>query len=464
VSSLIARIFGRRGSLQRQYALATVVFLILVTGIILAFGHLISRSLSRRYLEDMLISGRDEAQRLANELGGGQIEDLDVLATRREQLIRTLERYDKRQVIESFKVMNDKGEVVFESYFHSEEKVPKQVVEDLDLGGQVGDQNVVQTRDTFKISVPLGEVGEVVVNVSKARVAERLARLRRELLVQTIAAAVFTLATLAVAFVLVWVMIQRTRRLEASTREAEEFAALGTLAANLAHEIRNPLNSINLNLELLEEDLSGEEADVRGSLSSTRREVGRLARLVSDFLAYARPAAPVLEEVRVAAVLADVREFLRAEARAAGVHLRLDPDLPEAIVHCDEAQLRQVLLNLVLNAVQAVSGLDAERRVVDLAATRQEDEVAMVVRDRGDGIPPNELDRVRRAFYTKRRGGTGLGLAIAERFTHAHGGHIELVNLEPSGFEARVVLPRATGGGKMNARRPARTEPSGRTG
>lgn len=138
MSSLIARIFGRRGSLQRQYALATVVFLILVTGIILAFGHLISRSLSRRYLEDMLISGRDEAQRLANELGGGQIEDLDVLATRREQLIRTLERYDKRQVIESFKVMNDKGEVVFESYFHSEEKVPKQVVEDLDLGGRSG--------------------------------------------------------------------------------------------------------------------------------------------------------------------------------------------------------------------------------------------------------------------------------------------------------------------------------------
>jgi signal transduction histidine kinase len=88
-----------------------------------------------------------------------------------------------------------------------------------------------------------------------------------------------------------------------------------------------------------------------------------------------------------------------------------------------------------------VRDLPADRRVVELDAEQDHDAVSMMVRDRGDGIPSEEMARVRKAFYTRRRGGSGLGLAIAERFIDAHGGHIELINHEPYGFEARVVLP-----------------------
>jgi len=239
----------------------------------------------------------------------------------------------------------------------------------------------------------------------------------------------------------VWFLIQRTRRLEAQHFEAEEMAALGALAANLAHEIRNPLNSINLNLELLDEDLSDDGRSARESLASTRAEVGRLAKLVSDFLTYARPSEPEMGSVRVDAMLVDIGDFLTAEAHSMGVHLRVLPGLPTVSVASDEAQVRQVLLNLVLNAVQAVRSLPPDRRVVELDADEEQQSVAFVVRDRGDGIPPEEMARVRKAFYTRRRGGSGLGLAIAERFIEAQGGHIGLVNLEPHGFEARVVLP-----------------------
>jgi len=218
-------------------------------------------------------------------------------------------------------------------------------------------------------------------------------------------------------------------------------AALGALAANLAHEIRNPLNSINLNLELLDEDLSDDGRSARESLASTRAEVGRLAKLVSDFLTYARPSEPEMGSVRVDAMLFDIGEFLTAEAHSMGVHLRVLPGLPSVSVASDEAQVRQVLLNLVLNAVQAVRSLPPDRRVVELDADEEHQSVALVVRDRGDGIPSEEMERVRKAFYTRRRGGSGLGLAIAERFIDAQGGHIELANLEPHGFEARVVLP-----------------------
>jgi signal transduction histidine kinase len=109
-----------------------------------------------------------------------------------------------------------------------------------------------------------------------------------------------------------------------------------------------------------------------------------------------------------------------------------------------------VLLNLVLNAIQSVAPLSADRRVVELAAAGNADETILTVSDRGDGIPDAELGRVREAFYTSRRGGTGLGLAIADRFATSHGGRLDLENLEPMGFAARIVLPVGGGAGKMS--------------
>jgi signal transduction histidine kinase len=339
--------------------------------------------------------------------------------------------------------------VVFSSRSQSREEIPESIAEDLRIQGSLSDENVVETENPYRITVPLGEVGSVVLNVDQAEVAERVSDLRGDLLSQTIGIAVLTVATLLLAFAFVWFLIQRTRRLEAQRFEAEEMAALGALAANLAHEIRNPLNSINLNLELLGEDLPDGDGNASQSLATTREEVGRLASLVSDFLTYARPGEPELEPVRVDSMLKDVCDFLAAEARNKGVHLRVLPGLPAAAVQSDPGQLRQVLLNLVINAVQAVHQLPPDRRVVELNAVENERSVVLAVHDRGNGIPADEIARVRKAFYTKRRGGSGLGLAIAERFVESHGGRIELENLNPHGFEARVVLPIADEAGKI---------------
>ncbi len=439
------------GALRWQYVAATTLLAFLMLGIILLFGHLLSRSLSRRYLEDALISGREQAEAVAEVLGGQDVQELQVVERRRDTLVRTLAGLPQRQLLESIEVTNCDGDIVFTSSFSSVEEVPEEVASHLELRGRLSDQDVGETQTSYRITVPLGEVGEVVVNVSKGRLAERVTRLRQELLQQTLVVACVTLATLLAAFSLVWHLVQRTRRLEEQRHEAAEMAALGALAANLAHEIRNPLNSINLNLELLEEDLAGGPSEAAASLCGTRQEVGRLARLVNDFLNYARPVEPSLEAVRVGPLLRDVAEFLRGEARRLGTHLRLQPDLPDAEVRADLGQLRQVLLNLVLNAVQSVAALEPDRRIVELGAAAGESEVRVEVRDRGDGIPDDDLDRVRRPFVSLRRGGTGLGLAIADRIVTAHGGRLELTNLAPTGFAAAVVLPRAPVSGKMAA-------------
>jgi signal transduction histidine kinase len=447
----IEGIFGTSGSLQRHYATATAVFLVLVIGIIFLFGHLISRSLSRRYIDDMLVGGREDAQRIADELDGGGLQDLQVLEQRREHIFRSFEGIPRRRVYESIVVTDREGKIVWRSEFNSMEDLPDDLRDDLETGGELPDEETTDTETPYRIMVPLGDdVGEVVLNVSRARVNQRVGRLQRELMTQTVAAAVLTLATLLVAFVLVWLLVQRTRKLEAKQHDAEELAALGTLAANLAHEIRNPLNSINLNLELLDEDLGDRDSEARQSLVTTRREVGRLAKLVSDFLTYARPADPNTESISVPVLLRDVCGFLHVEATSMGVHLRVNPELPDVTVIADESRLRQVILNLVLNAIQAVADLKADRRVVELSAAETEADIAIVVTDRGDGIASEDLSRVREAFFTKRRGGSGLGLAIAERFAEAHGGRVELENMEPHGFTARIVLPVGDGAGKMS--------------
>ena len=382
-------------TLQRQYTAATALFAILVIGIIFLFGHLIARSLSKRYLEDQLIAGRAEAERLAGEMQvAGAVDLYDVLEKRREVLERSVAGLAQKLVFSNITVTDKDGNVIYTADVQSREKVPEELTgQPLEVPSPLPDKDIHETERTYRIPAPIGEVGSVVLSVSKGRLAERVVRLRRQLLRQTLTVAVVTLLTLVGGFLFVWHLVQRTRRLEKQRREGEELATLGTLAANLAHEIRNPLNSINLNLEMLDEDLGTAGDEARSSLLSTRREVGRLTRLVTDFLSYARPSESKMHPVELTSLAAEVADFLRAEARADGVHVG-QADVPP------------------------------ERRFLG-------------------------FDAYRKAFVTGRPGGTGLGLAIVERVAAGHGGRLDLQNGDPNGFVARLVLPFPKGDGKM---------------
>jgi len=245
-------------------------------------------------------------------------------------------------------------------------------------------------------------------------------------------------------------LLQLQRAQESMVR-AERLAAVGTLAASLAHEVRNPLNSIQLQLALLDRRLRrlGPEAppELAGLVETAKREIARLDGLVEEFLSLSSVDRLAPVEVDAAELVHEVAALMGPLAREAGVRveLRAAPDLPALRV--DREKVKQVLINLVRNAIEAMPGggrlaLGVERRAAG---------VILCVEDSGTGIEPG-LD-VFDFFLTTKRGGTGLGLPIARRIVEAHGGSLTYESHLGRGTSFAVALPaRAPADGAEPAR------------
>ena len=233
--------------------------------------------------------------------------------------------------------------------------------------------------------------------------------------------------------------VTRLHELAEQVRRSERLAAVGGLAASVAHEIRNPLAAISGSAELLDTAALADE-DAR-LLSIIRRESTRLSELVTDMLAFTRPRAPVLGRVSLRRLAHEALEHFKADPANAGLQLRLraEDDLPE--VEVDAAQLAQVLWNLLRNAAEALGG---EGTVTVTVRTRsQPREVELAVLDEGPGIPEAELDRIFDPFFTTKERGTGFGLAIVHRIVQDNGGAIELSSTPGQGTAFRLRFAAA---------------------
>jgi signal transduction histidine kinase len=233
-------------------------------------------------------------------------------------------------------------------------------------------------------------------------------------------------------------MVSAIARANEQLLAAERLATIGKMAAHVTHEIRNPLSSMALNVELLEEELGGQEREARTLLRAIANEIERLTALTEQYLSVARRPAVRLEEENVGEVVREATEFIRRdfERQNVRVDLKIDGDLPQ--IRADDAQLKQALFNLLRNACEAMPGGGTVSIVVREAEAGG---VEIVIDDEGGGIDASARDRLFEPFFTTKSHGTGLGLAITRQILEAHGGSIDCEARGPGGTRFRIHLP-----------------------
>lgn len=223
----------------------------------------------------------------------------------------------------------------------------------------------------------------------------------------------------------------------------ERLATAGKMAAMITHEVRNPLSSIGLNTELLEEELAAlpaERVDEAQELCrSINKEVYRLTEITEEYLQLARLPTPKLQSESLERVVRSVVEFVRDQLRSRGVEVELDLEEEGPSLKLDEAQIRQALLNLIRNAADAVE--DVPNGLVSLRVAHSEKGAELVVEDNGPGIPEEMIERIFEAFVSTKNSGTGLGLALTQQIIRDHGGTIEVCNSATGGAVFRIKFP-----------------------
>lgn len=217
---------------------------------------------------------------------------------------------------------------------------------------------------------------------------------------------------------------------------AEHLATLGELATGLAHEIRNPLAGIAGVVEIVARDLPP-SSPARAVIKEVRHEIAQINRILTDLLQTARPHPPEIRRSDLNVTVEHAVMLARQQALSKPIEIVFvkNPDIPQ--VEHDSDQIHQVLLNLLLNSIQAIDGPGKIR----LELQPREGQVAILVSDTGRGIPPENLSNIFRPFYTTKGNGTGLGLSLARRIVEGHHGHIDVTSTPGTGTQFTVLLP-----------------------
>jgi signal transduction histidine kinase len=237
--------------------------------------------------------------------------------------------------------------------------------------------------------------------------------------------------------------IQERKRMEVAKIQAERLAMVGTMAAQVAHEVRNPLGSITLNLDLLQKEIarlaggghSPEESD--GLVAEMREEIHRIQKVLEEYLQFARLPKPQLRPVELNEMLAQKLDFMNGTFEHARVKRLTHFDPAAGTISADAGQLWQATLNLIRNSLDAMP----DGGELTVGTWRESGQVRLRVTDTGKGMSEEQLKKVFAPFFTTKPAGTGLGLALVQQITSEHGGHIECESVQGKGSTFTIFLP-----------------------
>jgi signal transduction histidine kinase len=427
----------RASRLKRELIWASALFAVMFLAVLGLGSAILIKDLSSKEVFRLIQGYSQELERLMAKLPTEQ-----VLKGYKQKTIVTTQLnafLTEKQIFDSVELYDENGKLI-----HREDRLQGGEVQMGGSGtGLLPGQRRIETKDRIPITVPVpiepGKMGRAILSVSQDVLARKTSDFRSELVAKLMAMMAIILFMLGISYLYVLRVLRLSRRLEAQAQDQKRLSALGLISSGMAHEIKNPLNSIQMNLQMLEEELlSGTPpSEAAVWLDPMRKEIRRLERLVNEFLLYARPMVPQLRETSVAALLESIATLVAEEARRQGISVRVEcaVDGPDPLL--DEGLLRTALLNLVLNAIQAPQ----EGGHIVLRARREEQMLLFEVEDQGPGVPPHKREEVFEIFYTTKVGGTGLGLPISRRILEGLGGTLTLVPKEPPGALFRATLP-----------------------
>ena len=251
------------------------------------------------------------------------------------------------------------------------------------------------------------------------------------------------MGTLATAFNDMTAKLGRQRELEMQLHQAEKGAVVGRLAAAIAHEIRNPLNYINLTLDHLRSSFAPADEQKKATFvqltNQLKTEVARINRHITDFLKYSRPSKLELQDLDLRAEAEDALRLVEARAEECGIETTIVQDGALPPVMADRESLRSVFTNLVINAVEAIDG-DGGSVSIKLS-NASDNSVKIEITDSGCGISAQDISKVFEPYFSTKDTGTGLGLAIVKKAIDDHGGTISVTSKEGSGTTFTIILP-----------------------
>jgi signal transduction histidine kinase len=252
----------------------------------------------------------------------------------------------------------------------------------------------------------------------------------------------------------------RVRKLEQRRRGDERLAELGRLTGGLAHEIKNPLSTVGLNIQLLQEDLrdlarqSPQDTPLQDGIGrierrfgTLQRETDRLRDILEDFLRFAGRIRLDRAPANIATMVNEMADFFAPQAQAQGIHLRTQIAETSLTANIDAALIKQALLNLLINAVQAMD--DARKNdqphgganELIIRVEKRADQIIIQVTDTGPGIPPQVADKLFEPYFSTKKGGTGLGLPTSRRIVEEHAGTLTCHSEIARGTEFTIALP-----------------------
>lgn len=428
---------NKQSKIKREMIWASALFLLMFLTVVGLGSAIIINDLSNKEVFRVLKGYSSELEDILGKVPTTEtykgFQQQKIITTRLDAFLT------EKKIFSSVDLYDDKGNLVY----HKDTLQRADLIGGGPSGGLLPGQQRIETRNKIPISVPVpiepGKMGKVILSVSQDVLARQAREFRADLVAKLVGMISVILFMVGLAYLYVLRILRLSRRYEAEAQEQKRLSYIGLLSSGIAHEIKNPLNSIQMNLQLMEEEaINGTSpGELSNWVEPIQKEIRRLERLVNEFLMFARPLKPEPAVTDVQSLFDSICVLVAEEARRKGVNViaETDPDLPPIIL--DESLVRTALLNLVFNGIQAYEGGGAIR----LNGYPQGDKLVLEVSDEGPGIHADKREQVFQIFYTTKAGGTGLGLPISRRILEGLGGSLTLVDQDGPGTRFQAVLP-----------------------